>query len=259
MRYIKIYLTCLHTAFSRAAAYRADFILGNFITLLSNIIFPLVTVLIYANGAEFPRWDMWEVLLIQSVFSMSSGASAMFCGGILWTTMDHIQSGSFETVLLKPLPPLFFIAAANFDTGSIGLFFGGLVMTVISALKTGMCKAENIPLFLLLFASGAAVMCGLDLIMAAISFKWVGNSCIPEIFDSIKEFGKYPLEIFPRGIQALSAIIIPVACVGFFPASALLGRLDTRAFISVLPCLLFFLFGIWLYDRMIKLYEGVGG
>ncbi len=259
MKYLKIYFTCLHTAFSRAAAYRTDFILGNFITLLSNIIFPLVTVLIYANGAEFPEWSMWEVLLIQSVFSMSTGAASMFGGSILWVTMSHIKEGSFETVLLKPLSPLFFIAAANFDTSGLGLFFGGLVMTVISASFTGICGANGIAMFILLFVSGAAVMSGLDLIMAAISFKWVGNSRIPEIFDSIKEFGKYPLGIFPKGIQAVSSLIIPVAAVGFFPASALLGRLDARAFVSVIPCILLLMFGIWIYNRMIKNYESVGG
>lgn len=259
MKYIKIYLTCLHTAFSRAAAYRLDFVLGNFITLLSNIIFPLVTVLIYANGAEFPRWTMWEVLLIQSVFSMSNALASMISGSVLWVTMDHIQSGSFETVLLKPLSPLFFIAAANFDTGSIGLFLGGLAMTIISASFTGISGADGVLLFMLLFISGAAVMCGLDLIMAAISFKWVGNSRIPEIFDSIKEFGKYPPGIFPKAVQALSSLIIPVAAVGFFPASALLGRLDIRSLVSVIPCILFMIFGIWIYNRMIKIYEGVGG
>lgn len=259
MRYIKIFLTCLHTAFSKAAAYRLDFVLGNFITLLSNIIFPLVTVLIYANGAKFPGWTMWEVLLIQSVFSMSNALAAMLSGSVLWVTMDHIQSGSFETVLLKPLSPLFYIAAANFDTGSIGLFLGGLAMTVISASFTGIFGADGVIMFLLLFVSGAAVMCGLDLIMAAISFKWVGNSRIPEIFDSIKEFGKYPLGIFPKGIQALSSLIIPVAAVGFFPASALLGRFEISRLVTVIPCILFLLFGIWIYNRMIKIYEGVGG
>ena len=259
MQYIKIYLTCLHTAFSRAAAYRTDFILGNFITLLSNIIFPLVTVLIYANGAEFPQWTMWEVLLIQSVFSMSGAVSSMVSGSILWVTMDHIREGSFETVLLKPLSPLFFIAAANFDTGSIGLFIGGLVMMIVSASHTGICGAEGVLLFLLLFLAGIAVMAGLDLIMAAISFKWVGNSRIPEIFGSIKEFGKYPLDIFPKSVKILSSVIIPVAVVGFFPASALLGRLDSTAVITIVPCVLFLIFGIWLYNRMIKIYEGVGG
>lgn len=259
MKYIRIYLTCLHTAFSRAAAYRMDFVLGNVITLLSNIIFPLVTVLIYANGASFPEWTMWEVLLIQSVFSMSSAVSSMISGSVLWATMEHIQSGSFETVLLKPLSPLFFITAANFDTGSIGLFTGGLVMTIISALQTGIGGGIAITGFILLFISGVAVMGGIDLIMAAISFKWVGNSRIPEIFESIKEFGKYPIGIFPKAIQLISSFIIPVAVVGFFPASALLGRLEPAAFLSVIPCVLFLLFGIWLYNRMIRIYEGVGG
>lgn len=259
MRYVKVFLTCIHTAFSKAAAYRVDFILNNFITLLMNIIFPLVTVLIYANGASFPGWTMWEVLLIQSVFSMSTALSSMISGSVIWVTMDHIQEGSFETVLLKPLSPLFYIAAANFDTQSIGLFFGGLVMTIISAKFSGVIISQGIPMFLLLFVSGVLVMCGLDFIMAAISFKWVGNSRIPEIFDSIKEFGKYPIGIFPRAVQVLSSLIIPVAAVGFFPASALLGRLDMRAVFSVIPCLLFLFLGIRIYGSMVKNYEGVGG
>lgn len=259
MKYVKIYFTCLRTAFSCAAAYRLDFILGNLITLLSNIIFPLVTVLIYSNGAEFPEWSMWEVLLIQSVFSMSGAVSAMISGSILWVTMDHIQSGSFETVLLKPLSPLFYITASNFSTDSIGLFMGGLVMTVISASFTGISGAKGIFLFIILFIGGIAVMGGLDLIMAAISFKWVGNSRIPEIFSSLKEFGKYPMSIFPKAVRTLSSLVLPVAVVGFFPASALLGRLDMWALFSLIPCVLFLMFGIWIYNRMIKIYEGVGG
>ena len=259
MRYVKIYFTCLHTSLSRATAYRADFLLGNFITLLTNILFPLVTVLIYANGAEFPGWSMWEVLLIQSILSMSTGAASMLSGSILWVTMEHVQAGSFETVLLKPLSPLFFIAASNFSTDSMGLCIGGLVMTIVSAAHAGIYKAEGIWLFLLLFLAGVGVMSGLNLIMAAISFKWVGNSRIPEIFDSIREFGKYPLGIFPRSIRVFSSIVVPVAVVGFFPASALLGRLDRNTLWTVLPCLLFFVFGVWLYNRMIRIYEGVGG
>lgn len=259
MKHIKIYFTCLHTSFSSAVAYRADFLLGNIITLLSNILFPLVTIFIYANGAEFPNWSMWEVLLIQSIFSMSTGAASMVFNSVLWVTMDHIQAGSFETVLLKPLSPLFFIVASNFNPQSLGLFFGGLVMTIISAMHTGISGLGGILQFLLLFIAGLSVLSGIDLIMAAISFKWIGNSRIPEIFDSIKTFGKYPLGIFPKGLQAVTSLIIPVAVIGFFPASALLGRIDSKAFISVLPCMLFFTFGIWIYNQMIKIYEGVGG
>ena len=258
MRYIKIYLTCLRIAFSQAAAYRADFILGNIITLLSNTLFPLVTVVIYANGASFPEWSMWEVLLIQSVFSTSTGLSAMITSGVLWTTMDHIRDGSFEIVLLKPLSPLFYLTAVNFSTDSFGHFAGGLVLTIVSSVNTG-AVTNGIPMFILLFIAGTAVLCGLNLIMAAISFKWVGNSRLPEIFDSINDFGKYPLGIFPKALQIIAAFVIPVAVVGFFPASALLGRLDPYMLLAVIPCAVFLAFGVWLYDRMIKRYEGVGG
>jgi len=95
--------------------------------------------------------------------------------------------------------------------------------------------------------------------MAATSFKWVGNSRIPEIFDSIMTFGKYPVTIFPQVIKSIVTFVIPVGMIGFFPASALLGRLEPAALIAVVPCVLFMLFGTWLYQYMVKLYEGVGG
>jgi len=107
--------------------------------------------------------------------------------------------------------------------------------------------------------AGFLVLSGMNLIMAAISFKWVGNSRIPEIFDSVSTFGKYPLSIFPKTLQIVSVLVMPVAMIGFFPASALLGRLDAKAYFALIPCVLFLCFGIWLYNKMILLYEGVGG
>ncbi len=259
MKHLKLYRICLRTAFSQAIAYRADFLMGSLITLLSNILFPLVTVLIYANGATFPGWNMWEVLLVQSVYSMSTGLASMVLSSIVWVTMDHIRGGSFETVLLKPISPLFFIMATNCDVQSISLFAGGVVMAVVSACHTGVAGIGAIGSFLLLFVAGFMVLCGMDLIMAAISFKWVGNSRIPEIFDSISNFGKYPLSIFPQAVRVFAVMVIPVAMIGFFPASALLGRLDPKAYLSIIPCALFMCFGVWLYNKMILLYEGVGG
>lgn len=259
MKYIKIYFACFRTSMSSALAYRADFMIGNLIMLLSNIAFPLVTILVYANGASFPGWDMWEVLLIQSIFSMSTAASSMISGSVLWVTMDLVREGSFETVLLKPFSPLFYITAANFGADNIGLFLGALVMTIISAAHTGITGFSGVVQSLLLFLAGIMVLTGIHLIMASISFKWIGNSRIPEIFGSIEEFGKYPLTIFPKSVQIISALIIPVAVLGFYPASALIGKIELSALWSVFSGIVFLIFGIWLYNKMIKNYEGVGG
>jgi ABC-2 type transport system permease protein len=256
---LHIYKTCVATAIARALAYRLNFMFSMFITLCFNLLFPLTTILVYRSGARFPGWNFYEVLLIQSIFTLSLGLACVLFSNVLWSTMQHIREGSFEVVLLRPVNPLFFLIATNFDTGSFGLLIGGGVMFGIAVSHTGIVSLAAVPQFLFLFAGGFAVMTGFQMIMAATSFKWVGNDRLPDILDSILSFGKYPISIFPRAVRTLASFIIPVGMIGFFPASALLGRLDPVAFISVIPCILFMFFGIWLYHYMVKLYEGVGG
>lgn len=258
-RFIAIYRVCLKTVFAQAAAYRVNFLLSMLMTLMANILFPLVTIVIYGNGASFPDWSFWEVILIQAVYTIASGMSLTFFEGVTWATMGHIREGSFEVVLLKPLSPLFFLTSTNIRIEGIGVVVGGIVMMVLALCNLGGAEIGQWLQFIVLFITGTGVLSGLFLIMAAISFKWVGNSRIPEIFESVKTFGKYPLTIFPKGVQSLVTFLIPVGMVGFFPASALLGRLEVKAFWSIIPCVLFVLFGIWIYERMVALYEGVGG
>ncbi len=258
-RYWDVYKQCLYSALLSASAYRMNFFVSSLITLVSNILFPLVTLLIYRAGASFSGWSFYEVLLIQSVFTMSSGLSSLIFGGVMWTTNHLIREGSFEVVLLKPLNPLFFIVATTFSPDNVGLFLGGVTLFVIALAHVGAIPAFLWLQFAVLFAAGAAVLAGLSLMMAAMSFKWVGNSRISELADSVLQFGKYPLTIFPKAVQAMATMLIPVGMVGFFPASALLGRVQAADFAAVLPCFLFMGAGIWAYRHMIRLYEGVGG
>lgn len=258
-RYVDVYKQCMYSAVQTAAAYRMNFIVSSLITLVGNILFPLVTLLIYRAGTSFPGWSLYEVLLIQSVFTMSSGLASLVFGGVMWTTMSHVREGSFEVVLLKPLNPLFYIVATTFSVESVGLFLGGAALFVFSVLHVGAIPALAWVQFAGLFLAGTAVLAGLSLMMAAMSFKWVGNSRISELADSVLHVGKYPLPIFPKAVQAAATLIIPVGMVGFLPASALLGRVTASDFAAILPCAAFLAAGIWIYRHMIRMYEGVGG
>jgi len=258
-RFLLIYIECIKTAIARAITYRLNFLLSLIITIGYNALFPLVSILIYRSGASFPGWNFHEVLLMQSIFILSQGFANIMFSNVMWTTLQHIREGSFEIVLLKPMNPLFFMIASNFDAESLGLIIGGGVLFAFSLAQTEIASIAAIPAFLLLFAAGFAVMAGVQMIMAATSFKWVGNSRIPEIFDSMLTFGKYPVDIFPKTIKGIATFIIPVGMVGFYPANALLGKLDPSSLFAVIPCIIFMLAGIHLYMHMIKLYEGAGG
>jgi ABC-2 type transport system permease protein len=125
-------------------------------------------------------------------------------------------------------------------------------MLGIAIAHTGVTSLTAVAQFFL-FTAGFAVMTGFQTIMAATSFKWVGNSRLPDILDSILSFWKYPVSIFPPAIKALTSYIIPVGMIGYYPASALFGWLDPVVLISVIFCILFIFFGIWLYHHMVRL------
>ncbi len=258
-RYFIIYKECLKISFATQASYRLNFLLSNLISLISNTLFPLVTLLIYGSGASFPGWSLYEVLLIQSIFTLSTGVNNIIFNGLLWATTDYIVHGSFETVLIKPVNPLFYIIASTIQLDNLGLCLGGIIVFFVSLSYIGPVSFVMGLQFLLFFLSGIFIMMGLSLIMAAASFKWVGNGRLPEIFDSIKNFGKYPQSIFSKTIIGITSFIIPVAMIGYFPASALLGKTDLSMYIAAVPSLLFAAFGIFFYMHMIHLYEGVGG
>src|SRR4030042_835831 len=78
--------------------------------------------------------------------------------------------------------------------------------------------------FSLLFICSIIMFMSFAFIMAASGFKWVGNFRVYEVFDALTSFAMYPTSIFSKGIQILITACIPLALMGFFPASILLHK-----------------------------------
>ena len=222
-RSLRIYGRYIRLSFSSAAAYRANFISTVCISMLGNLLVPLLTVLIYAGGAEIPGWTMPEALLIQSVFMLCTGLCAPFFNNMVWITMSHIREGTYDIIMLKPVSAIFLTIVSAFDIENIGVLIGGAVMFVYSVLDLpGPVAFGNWLQFVLLFLMGVSMTLGCILLMTASTFKWVGNSRIYEIFDAMTMFGRYPGTIFSSLLKGLSTYMIPVAMMGYIPAAAVL-------------------------------------
>lgn len=258
-RYAVIFRECVRVSLSTALAYRANFIMVMTILFFSNVLFPLVTILIYGSGSGFPGWSFYEVLLIQAIFTITSGIGEVFFVGVFWNTNLAIRDGLFEVSLLKPVNTLFWTVVSSIQPTGVSVVIGGFVLAAVALAHTAPLTVAAFFTACLFFVCGVSVMFSVTCVMSAISFKWVGNSRIPEIFGSILDFAKYPQDVFPAAVRGFTAIVIPVAMIGFFPASALLGRTETRHFLAVIPCAVFTAAAVWFYQRMIHRYEGVGG
>ncbi len=254
-----VHLQGIKTALAVRMAYRADFFISILIMLLVEALVPFVTYLIYKNGASLPGWSMYEVLLIQGIFLLSRGIAFPFFFGIVWNTVQRVQEGTFDLLLIKPRSILHMLIVTGFDSEDLGKLLGGIVLFTASL--------ANIPFpglllwlkFLVLFIVSLVVMFGFGLILSGLGIVWVGNYRVYEIFFSIANFGMYPANIFSKFLQTFITSIIPVAMLGFVPASVLLGRPAEGTLYAVIASFIFLFASLLFWKTMFKRYTSAGG
>ncbi|MEZ4648384.1 MAG: ABC-2 family transporter protein [Candidatus Eisenbacteria bacterium] len=211
-------------------------------------------------------WTKWEVIYLYGMASICLGL-----GEALTTGFDAmpelIRSGSFDYVLVRPLPALLFVLGREVKLRILGRSLQG-------ALAVGLCLSHLMLLWdvgsvLLLVSSvicGVAVYAGLFLASAAQCF-WTVEST--EMFNAFTYGGaqmtEYPVSLYPDWLRSIFLYVVPVGFVSYVPAVSLLGKSDplgltpwgvwvtpvvAGAFLAV--CLFFWRLGV-------RRYEGAGG
>jgi len=259
IRALKIYLQGIKISLSARMAYRGDFFISIFIMLIGELVAPLTMFLIYRNGATFPGWNLYEVLLIQAIFLISKGIASPLFFGIIFNTLSKVRDGSFDILLLKPHSALFMTMVTAFDSEDIGKLIGGIAIFTIAITNLQMPGIFQWLQFFLLMLLSIITLFSFTLIMAGTVFKWVGNGRVFEIYDSVTNFGLYPTSIFSKTVQLIITSIIPVAIIGFLPAATLLGKPSSGIFAAVVSSFIFLLFSLWFWNFMLEKYTSAGG
>jgi len=256
---LHLYLQGVKTALASRMAYRGDFFMSMIIMLLEEMGAPLITILVYGSGASFPGWTMYEVLLIQGIFLLARGIAFPCFFGIVWNTIERVQDGTFDLLLIKPKPVLFMAVVTGFDSEDLGKFLGGIALFTFSLSQVPAPGIFEGLQFIALFLISLAVLFGFALILAGLGIVWIGNFRVYEIFFSFINFGMYPTVIFSKALQTLITLIIPIAILGFIPAATLLGRPAAGTLSSVISSIAFLFLSIWFWQWMLKKYTSAGG
>lgn len=257
--FLRMYWLGIRTAIASRMAYRADFFFSLFIMLAIELVAPLVTFLIYGAGVSFPGWGLYEALLIQGIFLLAKGLSFPFFFGIVWNTITRVREGTFDMLLIKPRSTLLMAVITGFDSEDLGKLLSGIIVTGLALSNLGPVKPEAWFAFAVILLFAMLLFFGFAVFMAATGILWVGNFRIYDIFQAVTVFGTYPITIFSKQFQFIISFIIPVAMVGFFPASALLSRPAPESLIASGVSVLFCVLSLFYWKRMLAHYTSAGG
>lgn len=257
---LRIWALALRNSLADRSAYRGDFILGFFVTLLFEMVAPVVTLLMYqtSRGTGFPGWTLAEALLVQAVFLVSRGIAFPLFFSLIGTVNQLVREGSFELVLLKPRSALLVCLTKSINIQALGRLFGGLGLFAVTLGLLPAPSPGQWAVFLLLMVLSLAVLFGFALLLAGSLFVWVGNGRLMELAEALFLFGQYPSSVFAGGFQVL-LMLVPVSLIAAFPAQALLGRDLTWLWAAVPLGLGFCALGAGFWNTMVRRYSGAGG
>jgi len=197
-----------------------------------------------------------EVLLCFSVVLMAFSITECFVRGFdVFPRL--IKSGDLDRILVRPRNEIFQVLTSNIDFSRFGRLFQAVLMLVYAIPASGVVWTfEKAAAVIFMLIGGIAVFSALFVLYAGISFFTIEGLEFMNIFtDGSREFGKYPLSIYGEGILRFFTFIIPIALFQYYPLLYIIGKSDNPTyiflpllgFIFIIPCYLFFKFGVRKY------------
>ena len=222
-----LYIRYIAISIRSQMQYRASFIMlsgGHF--LLTILEFAAVWVLFERFG-HLQGWTLAEIALFYGMVNIAFAlAEALTQGFEQFHLM--VKSGDFDRLLLRPRSTVLQVTGQQLELRRVGRFLQALIVLVWAAGALGLALSPaKLALIAAAIIGGTCLFAGVFVLQATMSF-WTTETI--ELMNSVTNGGafaaQYPLVIYRTWFRRFFTYIIPLACVSYYPALAILDRVD---------------------------------
>jgi ABC-2 type transport system permease protein len=176
-----------------------------------------------------------------------------------------IRDGTFDLILVRPLPSLLQVVASDFSLRRVGKILQGAGVLVYALLHVDVeWSVPRAALLPLAIASGAVIYAAVWIALATIAF-WIVDAI--EFVNAFTYGGsflsQYPISIFGRWLRGLVLFVLPLAFVAYFPVRLLLDKDGIGpaelGYASPLVAVVAALVAYAVWERAVRRYRSAGG
>lgn len=224
-RYWKVLKLFVATALAAELEYRVNFVIATFTSLgsLAGSLFSLF--LFYQTGYTFEGWSWEEALVVLGVFTLLQGFSTTFLAPNLNQIVKHVQQGTLDFVLLKPISSQFWLSTRTVSPWGLPDLIFGLVLIGYAGSRLGIGSYaylwSAVPL-----GFGLLSLYSLWFMLGATSIWFVKIYNVTEVLRGLLEAGRFPMAAYPVAYRFFFTFVVPVAFLTTVPAETLLNRVQ---------------------------------
>jgi ABC-2 type transport system permease protein len=223
----RLYLRYLGVSVRGQMQYRGSFLVLTFATLLNTLVEFVAIWALFQRFGSLRGWGLAEVALLFGLINIAFALGVAFGRGFdLFGRM--VRDGDFDRLLLRPRSTALQVAGQELTLFRAGKLLQAVIVLVWAAGAMEVSwTAGRIALAAFTVCGGACLFVGLCVLQATLAFWTVDSLEVMNAFtDGGCETGQFPLAIYRPWFRKFFTFVVPLACVTYYPALAILGRAD---------------------------------
>lgn len=243
------------------SAYRLDMYVRIGVSLMHLVSELLVVWTIFHNTQSIGGWRWQHMLVLMGVYRMIAGGIRMSIVPNMRRVLEEIMDGTLDFVLMRPVNAQFLVSIREFVVWRAVDVLLGLSIALYGAVKlTGVLPLREALIFCAMLAAGFVIVYSIWLALATLCFWFVRIQNIEMIFWNVFEAGRFPISIYPPGVQWTLTYVLPLAFIIMFPAAALTGDTDklpaAMPIVAALLAAAAFVASAWFWRFGLRRYSG---
>ncbi|EHY0679235.1 hypothetical protein FZX01_03685 [Listeria monocytogenes] len=256
--YLDIYMFNIYIYFKSFSQYRVDFIIGILSVVMQASIGLIFINVIYNNIPVIEGWSYNELLLMFGFSSCGIALFIIFFSEIWMIGPKYVARGELTILLTKPLSPLFQIVSQRVKLENMFQFLLGIGAVIYALDGANKLDPINLLQMLIMVIVSLLVFFSLNLFFATFSFWTINSNNIVFAVYALREYGRYPIQMFPKILQVVLIFIFPFAFTAFYPSIAILSSSLFILLVSIFASGLLTICAIKFWRFGLKHFESAG-
>lgn len=180
---------------------------------------------LFEGFTQIKGYTYGDVLLCFSIIQMSFTFAELFGNGFK-AFSGMVRRGEFDQMLLRPCSLILQVIGSRFELGRMGPLLTAL-LTLVMGIRHSHITWNLLTVWTItsMVIGGMLLFIGLFMLEASFCFFSIEDtSLLNALTYGAKTHGKYPMDIYGKGVLRFCTYVIPYTLVQYYPLQVLLGK-----------------------------------
>lgn len=257
LRYLRLLKEYLKVNLKALAVYDLDFYFAIFGMAIQNVLNIVALGFLFNIVPTIKGYTFSELILTYSLATLSFSIFRCFFINTL-NIADFIHKGTLDTILVKPVNPLFQLINQRADEDSWGDLLVSFILVISVDLKLGYPWYVTL-MFIFISVFTSLIFLSLALLGNVVTLFSNGLSDLAEVTFDFFELSKYPLSIYSEALKWILTFILPIGWVASIPQRRI-AQYHEWYWVLIIPiiCIVFFIIIYQIWKLFLNNYQSTG-